>query len=129
VTAIGIALVSYGAFVHHISVARHLLALGLGVLLLFFGVAIFAPRLVRPLAAVLGWPSATLGGAAGALARENTIRNPSRTASTAAALMIGLALVTFVSVFAQGLRASFENAVDKLFHADYALTSTNGFTP
>jgi putative ABC transport system permease protein len=129
VMALGIALVSYGAFVHHISVARHLVALGGGVLLLFFGVTIFAPRLVRPLAAVLGWPSAKLGGAAGELARENAVRNPNRTASTAAALMIGLALVTFVTVFAQGLRSSFENAVDKLFTADYALTSTNGFTP
>ena len=57
------------------------------------------------------------------------MRNPSRTASTAAALMIGLALVTFVAVLGQGLRSSFEDAVNKLFVADYALTSTDTFTP
>ena len=60
-------------------------------------------RLVRPIAAVVGWPIAPLRGAAGGLARENAVRNPSRTAATAAALMIGLALVTFVSVLGTGL--------------------------
>ena len=65
------------------------------------GVALIAPRLVRPLAAVLGAPGARLGGAAGRLARDNATRNPSRTASTAAALMIGVALVTLVAVLAR----------------------------
>jgi putative ABC transport system permease protein len=125
VLALGTALVSYGAFVHHISVARHLLSLGAGCLLMFVGMTIFAPKLVRPLAAVLGWPAQRLGGAAGDLALDNVRRNPARTASTAAALMIGLALVTFVTVFAQGLRKGFEGAVDDLFKADYALATSN----
>ena len=56
----------------------------------------FAPKLVPPLARVLGWPATRIAGAAGALARRNAARNPARTASTAAALMIGLALVTLV---------------------------------
>ena len=128
VIALGVALMAYGAFVHGISVARHLLSLGVGMLLLFLGVAIFSRVLVPPLARVLGWPGTRFGGAAGNLARENAVRNPSRTASTAAALMIGLALVTFVSVFAQGLRAGFESAVDELFHANYALATSN-FAP
>jgi putative ABC transport system permease protein len=84
---------------------------------------------VRPMASVLGWPATQIGGAAGELARENAKRNPSRTASTAAALMIGLALVTFVAVLGQGIRSSFEDAVDQLFVADYAITSENTFTP
>jgi ABC-type antimicrobial peptide transport system permease subunit len=63
------------------------------------------------------------------LARGNSIRNPSRTASTASALMIGLTLVTLVSVLAAGLKTTFEDSVNKLFVADYALTSQNGFTP
>ncbi len=88
-----------------------------------------APRVVRPLAAVLGWPATRIGGVAGVLARANSMRNPGRTASTAAALMIGLALVTTVAVLAQGLRSSFEGAVKSEFHADYALTSQNTFTP
>jgi len=88
-----------------------------------------AKRAVRPLASVLGWPGARIGGLAGTLARENAMRNPSRTASTASALMIGLALITFVAILGAGLRTSFSDAVDKLFIADYALTAENGFDP
>ncbi len=77
---------------------ERLLSFGGGTLALFIGTAIVSSRLVRPIAALVGWPIARLGGAAGGLARENAVRNPARTASTAAALMIGLALVTFVSV-------------------------------
>ena len=88
-----------------------------------------APTLVPPVARVLGWPAARFGGAAGMLARGNSIRNPSRTASTASALMIGLTLVTLVSVLAAGLKTTFADSVNKLFSADYALTSENGFTP
>jgi putative ABC transport system permease protein len=129
VIALAVALLVYGTFAHHLPTARRLGALGGGVLLLFLGVALFARQLVRPLAAVLGAPGARFGGVAGRLARENATRNPARTASTAAALMIGLALVTFVAVFAQGLRTPFEDAVNKLFVGDYALTATNNFTP
>jgi len=99
------------------------------VLLLFFGVSMNAARVVRPLAAVLGAPTKTIGGAPGILARDNATRNPARTASTASALMIGLALVTFVAIFGQGVRKSFEDAVNELFVADYAITATNTFTP
>src|SRR5439155_6838679 len=112
-----------------IDIALRLLVLGIGVLSMFIGVALNAPKLVPPLAAVLGWPATRVGGAAGSLARDNAMRNPGRTASTAAALMIGLALVTFVAVLGQGIRTSFEDAVDQLFVADYAITSENTFTP
>jgi ABC-type antimicrobial peptide transport system permease subunit len=84
---------------------------------------------VRPLASVLGWPATRIGGAAGTLARDNSRRNPKRTASTASALMIGLALVTFVAILGQGIRSSFESAVDDLFKGNYALTSEDTFTP
>jgi putative ABC transport system permease protein len=60
---------------------------------------------------------------------QNTKRNPQRTASTAAALMIGLALVTLVAVLAQGIIATFTNAVDDLFTSDYAITAQNNFSP
>ena len=88
-----------------------------------------AQRVVRPLASVLGWPATRLGGASGTLARDNAMRNPKRTASTASALMIGLALVTFVAILGQGIRSSFESAVDDLFKGNYALTSQDTFTP
>ena len=128
VTAIGIGLLVLGIFAPG-PAPQHLIALGVGLVLLFVGVSKFAPRIVPPLASVLGWPATRIGGAAGSLARDNAMRNPSRTASTAAAVMIGLGLVTFVALLGQGLRSSFESAVNQLFIGDYALTSTNTFLP
>ena len=66
--------------------------LGGGAALILFGVSLFSPRLVRPLASVSGRPLERLRGLTGRLARENAMRKPGRTATTAAALMIGLAL-------------------------------------
>jgi putative ABC transport system permease protein len=129
VLALGIGLLCYGVFAGGLSGSVRLLSLAVGCLLLFVGVALVAPRLVPVLASVLGWPAQRIGGFAGALARENSMRNPGRTASTAAALMIGLALVTFVGVLAAGLRTSFTDAVDELFVADYALTGQGAFAP
>src|SRR5438045_4445493 len=118
-----------GALGSGIATGPRLLALGAGVLLLFFGVSMNASRVVPPLADVLGWPAREIGGAPGILARDNASRNPARTASTASALMIGLALVTFVALFAQGLRQPFEDAVNKLFIPDSAITSSGSFAP
>ena len=127
VVALAVALLAYGVFADGLATSTRLLSLGGGVLLLFLGVALIAPRLVRPLAAVLGAPGARLGGAAGRLARDNAMRNPSRTAATAAALMIGVALVTLVAILGQGIRTSFTDAVDELFVADYALIPASDF--
>ncbi len=129
VLVVGILLLAYGVLGHGLATSARLFALGAGVLLLFFGVSANAARVVRPLASVLGWPATKFGGTAGVLARDNSKRNPKRTASTASALMIGLALVTFVAILGQGIRSSFESAVDQLFKGDYALTSTNTFIP
>ncbi len=118
-----IAVLAYGLFAGGLPVGRRLLSLAVGVLLLFAAVAMIAPRLIPPLAGVLGWPASRIGGAAGALARENARRNPGRTASTAAALMIGLALITFVATLGQGVRSSFTGAVDELFVSDYTLVA------
>ena len=118
-----LALFSYGVFASGLDTIVRIVALVLGVLLLFVSVAMVASRVVRPLAFVLGAPGARLGGTAGSLARQNAVRNPTRTASTAAAVMIGLALITFVAVLGQGVRTSFTSAVNELFVADYALTA------
>src|SRR4029079_19831075 len=82
-----------------------LLLLAVGVLALFVGVGLAASRVARPLASLLGRPFARLG-VSGGLARQNAMRNPQRTAATAAALMIGLALVTMVATLGKGLVAS-----------------------
>jgi putative ABC transport system permease protein len=106
----GLALILQG-FSGSGSVSQRLLGMGIGALLVFVAVAMLARYVVRPVARVLGWPLERLAGTTGRLARENAMRNPARTARTAAALMIGLGLVVFVSVFAQGLKDGFRSAV------------------
>jgi putative ABC transport system permease protein len=79
------------------------------------------------------WPADFPGvipdGSTSRVGRENARRNPQRTASTAAALMIGLALVTLVATLASGIIKPFTDAVDQLFVADYAITAQNDFDP
>jgi putative ABC transport system permease protein len=121
--AAAVALFSYGVFAHGLGTKVRLLALAPAVLLLFVAVAMIASRVVRPLAFLLGAPGARFGGTAGTLARENAARNPARTASTAAAVMIGLALITYFAVIGEGFRSSFTSSVSELFVADYAITA------
>jgi putative ABC transport system permease protein len=129
VVALSVALMLVGLFAGGIATKWRLISLGVGAALLFVGVAILAPTLVPPLGRVLGWPAARFGGAAGGLARGNVVRNPARTATTAAALMIGLALVTLVGVLAAGLKTRFEGGVNETFISNYALTAQDNFTP
>jgi putative ABC transport system permease protein len=127
--ALGVAAFVYGLFAGGLGAKEVLLLLALGCLALFVGVALIASRLVRPIAALVGWPAGRLGGSAGKLARANAVRNPGRTAATAAALMIGLALVTFVAVLGQVVKTSFANETDRIVQADYLLTAQDGFSP
>jgi putative ABC transport system permease protein len=129
VIAVAVAALGAGLFASGLGTRNVLLLLGLGVIALFVGVALLSSRLVKPLAALVGWPARRIGGTAGRLARENSTRNPGRTAATAAALMIGLALVTFVAVLGAGLRDSGKSAVRKQVDADYIVTSKSGFDP
>jgi putative ABC transport system permease protein len=127
--ALGFAALAYGIFGNGLGTGQVLAWMGIGIVLVFIGVALFASRFVRPLAEILGWPATQIGGAAGFLARDNSRRNPQRTASTAAALMIGLTLVTLVATLASGILASFRGAVNELFVGDYAITAQNNFSP
>ena len=128
-TAAGFASLVYGLFGPGLGTGAILFFMGVGALLVFCGVALFAFKLVPAMATALGWPTAQVGGAPGVLARGNAKRNPQRTATTAAALMIGLALVTLVALLGAGIRSSFTGAVDKIFVADYAITAQNNFSP
>ena len=103
--------------------------MGFGAATTLFGVAIFSPILVRPLASVAGRPMERLRGLTGRLARENAMRKPGRTAATAAALMIGLALVSFVTVFAAGISDSIDDAIDTLVAGDVVVQNQDGFSP
>jgi putative ABC transport system permease protein len=102
---------------------------GGGALAIVLAVSLFSPRLVPPLANISGWPLERLRRLTGRLARENAQRNPSRTAVTAAALMIGLALVAFVTVFAAGLKSSVAQIVDENFAGGIVIQNTDGFSP
>ncbi len=103
--------------------------LGLGLVLLFVGVAMLAGAIVSPLASLVGRPIERLRGVTGRLARENTLRNPSRTATTSAALMIGVALVVFAAIFATSANKSVSDALDRTYVGDLAITNTDGFSP
>ncbi len=133
-TIIGLVLVTLGALAivwglfGSDSFGGALKLLGVGLVLLFIGVAMLSNRVMQPLAALVGWPLERIGGIAGQLARENTLRNPNRTATTAAALMIGLALITFVATFASALTKSFDQALDESFSGDLILVNTDGFS-
>jgi putative ABC transport system permease protein len=128
-TLLGFAALLWGLFGPDLGTAQILVFLGLGALLVFFGVALLSTRFVRPMARALGWPATRIGGASGVLARDNARRNPQRTASTASALMIGLALVTLVATLAAGIVKTFEGAVNDLFSGEYAVTAQNNFSP
>jgi putative ABC transport system permease protein len=116
-----LAAISFGIFGSGVSGAAVGLLVGGGVLGLFAGIALLAPRLVKPLARVVGLPARRAGGVAGEIASANAVRNPGRTASTAAALMIGLTLVTVVAMLGSGLRVSTEKAVTDQITADYVV--------
>jgi putative ABC transport system permease protein len=101
---------------------------GLGALLVFLGVAVVSPLVATPLARTIGAPFARWRGVPGRLGRENAMRNPRRTASTSAALMIGLALVGVVSVLAESVKASAGKVVDSSLGADFTVSTENFFT-
>ena len=125
---VGLAMVLIGLFGSGSAGARAGL-MGGGAVAIVFAVSIFSPRLVPPLAAVAGWPLERLRHLTGRLARENAQRNPSRTAITAAALMIGLALVAFVTVFAAGLKSTVAQVVDENFAGGLVIQNSDGFSP
>jgi putative ABC transport system permease protein len=121
VTALGIAALSAGLFG-----GRGAALVGLGAAVVFLGVAVLSPLVARPFARVAGSPLPRLSGVAGKLGRENAIRNPRRTAATSAALMIGLGLVSFVSIFAASIKTSTSQVLEQILKADY-IVSTSQF--
>ena len=122
-------LLARAMFTDELGTSDRLLSIAGGVLLLFLGVAMLSSHLVKPIAAVVGTPARRAGGVAGRLASGNSIRNPSRTAATAAALMIGIALVAFIATLTNGMKASNREAIEEQVLADYVVASLDGYTP
>jgi putative ABC transport system permease protein len=130
VTVVGIVAAVYGNFGSGLSFGERLPFIGLGSFLLFIGIAMMSPKFVKPLASVLGKPAEKFGGAAGVLARRNAERKPGRTAGTAAALMIGIALVTFVAVLAAAVKhTSQDNIRHSLSSTNYVISASDDWSP
>lgn len=123
-TAIGVAVVLGGLFSDLPGAARFSV-LGLGAVLLFIGASMLTQYVARPLASVIGRPMQAVGGVAGRIGRENAMRNPQRTAQTASALTIGVALVAGVSVFAASLYQTFAGTIDDRIRSQVVITSTS----
>ena len=96
-------------------------------LLLFIGAAMLVPVAVPVIARIVGWPAARFAGIPGRLARDNTIRNPGRTASTAAALMIGIALVSAIAVVGRSLKVTAVEATESQIGSSHVLQSQSGW--
>jgi putative ABC transport system permease protein len=109
-TFVGVVLMVLGLFVVE-TTSGALSAMGAGAAATFLGVALLSPRFVGPLAGFIGRPLEATRGVTGRIARENAVRHPGRTAVTAAALMTGVALVTFASIFAAGAKSTIRDAV------------------
>ena len=123
ILALGVAALFTGLFGHVFSA---FLIVGVGVLLVFLGVSVLGRTIALPLSRAIGAPLPRLKGVTGTLARENTMRNPKRTAASASALMIGVGLIAFISIFASSAKASINATIDRTFAGDFVINSGAG---
>ena len=104
--------------------------LGVGAIFAFVGINVVSPAFAGPVASALGRPMSARFGVPGRLGRDNASRNPRRTASTAGALLIGLALMGLAAVVGESLKKTFVNIIDNAVEADYFIQSAStGFGP
>lgn len=105
---------------------RAALWVGLGVLAILLAVSAMSPVLGRPVLHALGFGYRSMFGAIGNLATQNALRNPRRTAATASALMIGLALVSTMAVLGASINKSIDAGVEKEFTSDFLVSNAIG---
>lgn len=102
---------------------------GLGAVAVFIAAGILAPVVARPMSSALGRPMAALLGTPGRLGRQNSMRSPRRTAQTAAALMVGIALVSAIAVLGASLSQSARTNLESAVTADDIITGpSSGFS-
>ena len=119
VAAAGVAALCTGLFGH---TGYNVPLVGVGAATVFIGVAMLSPLIVRPVCRVLGIPVAH-SAATGTLAQRSAVRNPSRTSATAAALMVGVALVSMITVMASSVKSSAGSVIDSALRADFVVSS------
>ena len=129
VTAFGLLVLLFGLYVSLEAGPPEILYVGIGAGVTFIGVSILSPLIARPVARVIGWPFAKLYRMPGKLAQENAIRTPRRTSATAAALMIGVTLVTLASVMAASIRETIDDIIGSGIQADIIIRANNDFDP
>ena len=124
-SAIGVVITGLGALFLAIGLFgdRGIAAVLVGALLVLLGVFVLSPLFARGLARAIGVPLTKVKGITGSLARENAARNPRRTATTGAAVMIAVSLVGFITIFAASANASISSAIDSQLNTDYIVTS------
>jgi putative ABC transport system permease protein len=120
----GIAGLLYGLFG---SPGEALLIVGGSAVVVLFGVSVLGRTVSLPMSRIIGLPFARTRGMAGHLARQNTMRSPKRTAATASALMIGVGLVSFITIFAASLKTSYGKVVDQAFKGDLIVAAPGQF--
>ena len=120
VGAVGLVLLVVG-LLSDLSTSALILLLGLGALGMLMGVNIVSPAIAGPLSQVLGWPAARVFSLNGRLARLNAVRNPRRTATTASALMIGLAMVSLITVLGTSFKHTLNSQLEDSVQADWML--------
>ncbi|WP_158761967.1 FtsX-like permease family protein, partial [Streptomyces sp. NRRL S-146] len=98
---------------------------GTGAVLALVAFVVLGPVASSTAVRVLGGPLARLRGVTGALARRNALRSPKRTAATASALMIGVAVVSLFTVFGASLKATMDQTVSRSFAGDVAVSATS----
>lgn len=119
VIGLGVASFTAGIF----GVGSALALIGLGTVATIIGAFVLGPVIARPLMQLLGAPIQAFSGTTGRLARENAKRNPKRTSATASALMIGVALVGFITILASSFKAAISNTLSVSLKADYVVAS------
>ena len=125
----GVVIGLVGVVVLVVGMSKASLALvGFGGLAILISTNLLSPLLAGPLSNTLGRPLVRALGVPGRLGRENSTRNPRRTAQTAAALMVGLSLVSTIAVLGASLSASAKNEVDSAITADYIVSGKGGFS-
>lgn len=126
----GAAVLGWGLFA---SSGNLVLWVGVGAAAVFLGVSILGPLVARPVSRVLGAPLAVR--ATGRLAQQNAMRHPSRTAATAAALMVGVTLVSLMTIIAASMKTSANSVINSALRADFIVSSggvaggSSGFSP
>jgi putative ABC transport system permease protein len=121
-TVVGLVLLLDGLFG---SLKHPIPIVGAGAAVIFIGVAILAPFVAGRLSRAIGSPLPALVGVTGKLSQANAARNPRRTAGTASALMVGLALVSCIGTLGASINSSFSAIIDRSVKASFVLTAAN----